>query len=153
MDMTQFLRLQPGFDQFSDAHLDVFAGMLSVTMYPSKHTFSVKGVQAHSLYLIIDGAVNVNNDELLSDLDGSRTLRVGEWFGLLSLVDGLPAFENCNAAESVTVASFNRVQFDDLFELAPPIGRHLLYMLAKQLARTMITQNNRLSRNARKLKK
>lgn len=152
MDMTQFLRLQPGFDQFSDAHLEVFSDMLGVTMYPSKHNFSVKGVQAHSLYLIIDGAVTVSNDEILPDLVEQKTLRVGEWFGLLSLVDGLPSFENCNAAENVTVASFSRVQFDDLFELAPPIGRHLLYMLAKQLARTLIIQNNRLSRNARKLK-
>ncbi|MSQ49718.1 MAG: Crp/Fnr family transcriptional regulator [Betaproteobacteria bacterium] len=74
-----------------------------------------------------------------------RSLRVGEWVDLLSLVENLPAFENCTTSESVTAASFNRVQFDDLFESAPPIARHLLYMLAKQLARTLNAQNKQLS--------
>jgi len=149
MDLTYFLRLQPGFDQFTDAHLEVFARMLTVAIYPAKHAFTVRGEQAHAVYLIMDGAVMMSSNGDLTDNDAIRTLRVGEWFGLLSLVENLAAFENCSTTETVTVASFNRVQLDDLFELAPPIGRHLLYMLAKQLARTLISQNNRLSLRAR----
>lgn len=145
MDMTQFLRLQPGFDQFTDEHLKLFARMLNVAIYPSKYIFTYRGEPAHSFYLIMEGAVTITNGREVAANDSERTLRVGEWFGLLSLVEGLQAFENCSAIESVRVASFNRVQFDDLFEQAPPIGRHLLYMLAKQLARALIVQNNRIS--------
>jgi CRP-like cAMP-binding protein len=99
----------------------------------------------------MNGAVAMSDGDALSGQDSDRLLRVGEWFGLLSLVENLPAFENCVATESVTVAAFNRVQFDDLFETVPPIGRHLLYMLAKQLARTLILQNNRLSARSARL--
>lgn len=144
MDIKCFLRVQPGFDNFSIADLDVFARMLNVALYPARHSFTVRGEQCHALHLIMDGAVTMTSGD-----GDDRSLRIGEWFGLLSLVENLPAFENCNASESITVASFNRVQFDELFELAPPIGRHLLYMLAKQLARTLIAQNNRLSAKAR----
>lgn len=149
MDITHFLRLQPGFDDFSNAHLDVFSHMLNVAIYPGKHAFTVRGEQGHALYLIMDGAVTVTSGDTLSGGDADRSLRVGEWFGLLSLVEHLPAFEDCTSSASVTVASFNRVQFDDLFEAAPPIGRHLLYMLAKQLARALIAQSERLSAQAR----
>jgi CRP-like cAMP-binding protein len=149
MDIIHFLRLQPGFENFSSADLDVFSRMLNVAIYPAKHRFTARGEQGHALYLIMDGAVTMTSgDELTAD-STDRSLRVGEWFGLLSLVENLPAFENCSTSESVTVASFNRVQFDELFESAPPIGRHLLYMLAKQLARTLIAQNERLSAKAR----
>jgi CRP-like cAMP-binding protein len=149
MDITHFLRLQPGFENFSSADLDVFSRMLNVAIYPARHTFTVRGEQGHALYLIMDGAVTMSNSDALSTDNSNRSLRVGEWFGLLSLVENLPAFEDCSTSESVTVASFNRVQFDELFEFAPPIGRHLLYMLAKQLARTLIAQNERLSAQAR----
>ena len=144
MDIKNFLKLQPGFENFSDAHLDVFARMMSVVIYPAKHSFTLRGEQGHTFYLIMDGAVSVTDGDPLSGQDSDRLLRVGEWFGLLSLVENLPAFDNCSATESITVAAFNRVQFDDIFEAAPPIGRHLLYMLAKQLARALILQNNRL---------
>jgi CRP-like cAMP-binding protein len=151
MDIKHFLTLQPGFENFSDAHLDVFARMMNVIIYPAKHSFTLRGEHGHAFYLIMNGAVAMSDGDALSGQDSDRLLRVGEWFGLLSLVENLPAFENCVATESVTVAAFNRVQFDDLFESAPPIGRHLLYMLAKQLARTLILQNNRLSARSARL--
>ena len=149
MDIKYFLRLQPGFENFSDPHLAVFVRMLNVAIYPARHSFTVRGEQGHALYLIMDGAVTTTSGGALTGDGADRSLRVGEWVGLLSLVENLPAFENCTTSESVTVASFNRVQFDDLFELAPPIGRHLLYMLAKQLARTLLAQNSRLSAQSR----
>jgi len=148
MDIKYFLKLQPGFENFSNADLDVFARMMNVALYPARHSFTARGEQCHALYLIMDGAVTVSSGYVRPGDGDERSLRVGEWFGLLSLVENLPAFENCSASDSVTVASFNRVQFDELFELSPPIGRHLLYMLAKQLARTLIAQNNRLSAKA-----
>ncbi len=153
MDIKHFLKLQPGFESFSDAHLDALANMMSVVIYPAKHSFTLRGEQGHSFYLIMDGAVAVNDGDPLSEQDSDRLLRIGEWFGLLSLVENLPAFENCSATENVTVAAFNRVQFNDLIETAPPVGQHLLYMLAKQLARTLIAQNNRVSALARNTKK
>ena len=149
MDITHFLRLQPGFENFSSTDLDVFSRMLNVAIYPARHSFTVRGEPGHALYVILNGAVTMTSGDELTGDSADRSLRVGEWFGLLSLVENLPAFENCSTSESVTVASFNRVQFDELFESAPPIGRHLLYMLAKQLARTLIAQNERLSAKAR----
>ena len=149
MDINYFLRLQPGIENFSAADLDVFSRMLCVDLYPAKHQFTVRGEQGHAFYLIIDGAVSMTSGDVQPSAGDERLLRTGEWFGLLSLIENLPSFENCTSSESVTVASFNRAHFDELFELAPAIGRHFLYMLAKQLARTLIAQNIRLSTKAK----
>jgi len=145
MDLEYFLRLQPGFDNFSDADIAIFSSMLNVSIYPAKHVFTSVGEQNRVLHLIMDGAVVISDPGGDALLGSERTLRVGEWFGLLSLVENLPSFENGIALDPVTVASFGRAHFDDLLELAPPVGLHLLYMLAKQLARTLAAQNLRFS--------
>lgn len=145
MDIQYFIKLQPGFDQFSEAHIDAFSRMLNVAIYPARHTFTSRGESGHAVSLIMEGAVSLQDHADPAVVTSDRILRVGEWFGLLSLVEGLPAFDTCTTSDTVTVASFNRAQFEDLWEAAPPIGLHLLYMLSKQLARTLIVQNKRIT--------
>ena len=78
------------------------------------------------------------------DLTGfkqERELRAGEVFGLLSLLDNLPAAATCSVIEPVTAASLPRAEFSDLFDDAPPVGHHVLYMVAIQLARDLQDRN------------
>ncbi|NBY68827.1 MAG: cyclic nucleotide-binding domain-containing protein [Betaproteobacteria bacterium] len=148
VDIQQFLKLQPGFESLSASEVATFAQMMHVALFPAKHIFNLKSDVGHTLYLIMDGAVTMKSDDPLTGIEEVHLLRVGEWFGLLSLVENLPAIGGFSASEHVTVASFNRVQFNDLFDAAPNVGRLLLYMLTKQLARALIFQNKKLSRKS-----
>ena len=148
MDIQQFLKSQPGFESLSASDVATFAQMMHVALFPAKHIFNLKGDVGHTLYLIMDGAVTMKSDNPLTDIEEVHLLRVGEWFGLLSLVENLPALGGFSAPEHVTVASFNRVQFNDLFDAAPSVGRLLLYMLSKQLARALVLQNKKLIRKS-----
>ncbi len=141
MDISVFLRLQPGFDHFPEQDIATLTRMLNVQMYPPKQVFTTRGVENEYLYLILEGAVVTNTTHDLSVDSTDHTLRAGEWFGFLSLVARLPAFENRIAVGNVVLASFHRTHFDELLELAPPVGLHFLYMLAKQVARTLAMQN------------
>jgi CRP-like cAMP-binding protein len=141
VDLDYFLRLQPGFDHLSNKQLAVFSSMLDVGIYPAHHVFNTLGVPDFSMHLIMDGSVEITDHAHRHSLGPDRILRVGEWFGILSLAGNLPSFENSVASEKVMVASFNRAHFDDLLEFAPPVGLALLYMLSKQLARTLSAQN------------
>lgn len=145
VDLDYFLRLQPGFDHLSNNELAVFSSMLDVGIYPAHHVFNTIGTPSFSMYLIMDGAVEITDHGQRQTQGPDRILRVGEWFGLLSLAVNLPSFESSVSSEKVMVASFNRAHFDDLLELAPPVGLVLLYMLSKQLARTLSAQNHLLS--------
>jgi hypothetical protein len=145
VDIQQFLKSQPGFESLSASDVATFAQMMHLALFPAKHIFNLKGDTGNTLYLIMDGAVLVKSQDSVTNIQNEHLLRVGEWFGLLSLVENLPAFESCSATENVTVASFNRVQFNELFDAAPNVGRLLLYMLAKQLARALLLQNKMLN--------
>ena len=65
-------------------------------------------------------------------------------FGLLSLIDNMPAGWGAVALEPVTVAALSCPDFKRLFESAPPIAHHLQYMVAVQLARDLQSRNREL---------
>ena len=141
MDFKAFLRTLPGFEGFKPSHFDAFTSLLQVRMYPKGNIFISQGVQGQALFMIMDGAVLLSRTDELTGFRQERELRAGEVFGLLSLLDNLPAAANCTALESVTAASLPRAEFNELFDAAPPVGHHILYMVAIQLARDLQERN------------
>ena len=144
MDLKTFLKSLPGFEGFTGSHLDALAGVMKVQLYPKGHTFIWQGEQGQALYMIMDGAVLLSRTDELTGFKQERELRAGEVFGLLSLIDNLPAAATCSVLEPVTAASLPRVEFNDLFDDAPPVGHQLLYMVAIQLARDLQDRNTSL---------
>jgi CRP-like cAMP-binding protein len=97
------------------------------------------------MYLLVDGAVEVRRlDDAMGRPPEVRELRSGEVFGLLSLLDHMPAVATCTALEPVTAAALERPAFEALFSSAPPIGHHIQYMVAIQLARDLQERNKGL---------
>jgi CRP-like cAMP-binding protein len=140
-DLKTFLKTLPGFEGFAGAYLDTLASAMKVQLYPKGHTFIWQGEQGQALYMIIDGAVMLSRSDELTGFKQERELRAGDVFGLLSLIDNLPAAATCTVLEPVTAASLPRADFNDLFDDAPPVGHHILYMVAIQLARDLQDRN------------
>jgi CRP-like cAMP-binding protein len=140
-DIKTFLKTLPGFEGFAGTHLDALSAVMKVQLYPKGHTFIWQGEQGQALYMIIDGAVMLSRSDELTGFKQERELRSGEVFGLLSLIDNLPAAATCTVLEPVTAASLPRAEFNDLFDDAPPVGHHILYMVAIQLARDLQDRN------------
>ena len=141
VDLKMFLKNLPGFEGFSGAHLEALAAAMKVQLFPKGHTFIWQGEQGQALYIIMDGAVLLSRTDELTGFKQERELRAGEVFGLLSLIDNLPAAATCTALEPVTAASLPRADFNELFDDAPPVGHHILYMVAIQLARDLQDRN------------
>ncbi len=145
MDLKPFLKTLPAFEGFTDAHLDVLAGMMKVSSHPAGHAFITQGEQGEALYLLMAGAIETSHvDEVSGTLEEARDLHAGELFGLLSLIENMPAGWGSKAKEAVTVAALMQPDFRRLFELAPPIAHHLQYMVAVQLARNLQERNREL---------
>jgi len=145
MDLKHFLKTLPAFESFTSAHLDVLAGMMKVSSHPAGHVFITQGEQGEALYLLMAGAIETSHvDEVSGTLEEARDLHAGELFGLLSLIENMPAGWGSKAKEAVTVAALTRPDFRRLFELAPPIAHHLQYMVAVQLARNLQERNREL---------
>ncbi len=145
MDLKQFLKPLPAFERFTEADIDVLSGSMAVSSYPAGHAFITQGQQGEALYLLMGGAIETTHvDEATGVSQESRDLHTGELFGLLSLIDKMPAGWSAVAKEAVTVAALSREDFGRLFQSAPPIAHHLQYMVAVQLARDLQERNKEL---------
>ncbi len=144
MDIKTFLKSMPGFEGFSPRDLDALAGVMQVRLHPKGHQFIAQGEQGQALYVVMSGVVLLTRKDELTGFIQERELRTGETFGLLSLIDNLPAAATCSALDAVTAAALPRIEFSELFDAAPPVGHHLLYMVAIQLARDLQERNTSL---------
>ncbi|MBX3665600.1 MAG: cyclic nucleotide-binding domain-containing protein [Burkholderiales bacterium] len=145
MDIKQFLKTLPAFESFTGAHVDALAGLMAVSSHPADHRLITQGAQGDAMYLLMEGAIRTSRiHEVTGELDEARDLHAGEIFGLLSLIENMPAGWTSVAKEAVTVAALSRPDFLKLYELAPPVAHHLQYMVAVQLARELQARNKEL---------
>jgi CRP-like cAMP-binding protein len=100
--------------------------------------FSREGERAERMYLVIEGDVDVTRRRLLQrGYDNLKTIRSGELFGLVSLIDSNTHSATCTANGAVTVAYLPRSAFDLLFKTHARIGRHFQLLVAQQLVHDM----------------
>ncbi|OGA22665.1 MAG: hypothetical protein A3I02_12010 [Betaproteobacteria bacterium RIFCSPLOWO2_02_FULL_67_26] len=144
MELLPFLNTLPAFQSFTPAYVSVLAGLMNIEQYPAGHRFIEQGQPGTAMYLLMDGAVEVRRADEVSGQPEVRELRVGELFGLLSLIDDMPASATCTAKEPVTAAVLPRDAFHKLFDMAAPVGHHLQFMVAVQLARDLQERNKSL---------
>ena len=145
MEFKQFLQNLPAFNAYESGHLDLLVQAMQVGDYPQGTDFTTQGKQGESMYLLIEGKVSITERDDIAGLEHDvQELNGGELFGLLSLIDNMPAAATCTAMTSVKAASLPREEFAKLFQSAPPIGYHLQYMVAVQLARDLQSRNKSL---------
>ncbi len=147
MQLKNFLKTLPAFafSSFSEADIDVLVKALYVEKYPGGHAFTCQDKQGQNLYLLIDGEVQViRHDEITGEEQKFKVCRRGELFGLLSLLDNMPAAATCTAVGPVTVASLPRAAFNLLFQSAALIAHHFQFLVANQLAHDIQDRNRSL---------
>lgn len=143
MDLKIFLKNLPAFEDFSAPQLDILAAHLTVAQHADGHVFIRQDHQGDALYLLLQGAVHISRHDADGDEYELRELSDGEMFGMLSLVDDLPATATCTARGAGTTVALTRDGFARLFQEVSPIGRHLQYMVAVQMARDLQEANKR----------
>ena len=145
MDIQQFLHSLPSFESFAPGYLETLAHALRVREYPDGFVFTSQDDQSDSMYLLIDGKVRISErDDIAGLVREVKELHGGELFGLLSLLDNMPAAATCTAVSPVRAAALSREEFNRMFRDAPPIGHQLHYMIAVQLARDLQNRNKSL---------
>ena len=145
MDIKTFLKNLPAFEDFNAQQLDMLVRRMTVTEHEDGHVFIRQGQEGKALYLVMQGTVCITRHD---GPDGEEIevgeLGAGELFGILSLVEDLPASATCTAKGRVTAVALTRDAFLQLFHDASPVGRHLQYMVAVQMARDLQETNRRL---------
>jgi CRP-like cAMP-binding protein len=144
MLLRHFLHTLPGFEYMSAEDVNHLATAMRVESYPDGHVFVYQDKQSRELYLLLEGEVQVCHYGQSGRYHNLKTLRAGEFFGLLSLSDGAPAAASCAANGEVKVASLPYSAYRLLYQPSSDIGCRFQYVLAAQLARDLQNRHDGL---------
>lgn len=145
MLLKSFLKRHSMFTHLSEQDLDALSRAIYVQAFPDGHVLVQEGKQGKDLYILVEGEVMVRHyDPLSGALEELKTLEPGEMFGLLSLVDHLPAAATCVAQGPVKVGILPRASYNLLSTSAAPIALNFQLAVARQLASDIHHRNETL---------
>jgi len=144
MEFRNFLSSLPAFDGLPAAELDTLVRAMRTESHVSGHAFFSQGASAGTLYVLLEGSVRVSRLDDAGIAVEAQELRGGEFFGLLGLIENLPATTTATATSPVAVACLERDAYRSLFSAAPSVALRLEYMTAVQLARELQYRNRLL---------
>lgn len=134
MLLKRYLSTLPGFAFMTEEDVDHVASAMRVEDYPDGHVFLYQDKPARGFYLLIEGAVKVGYYGRANYYYTLRTLKPGDFFGGLSLVDSKPVMANYAAEGNVKVASLPLSAFLLLYQPNSAIGCHFQHVIANHLA-------------------
>ncbi len=115
--------------------IDVLERAMLVRQHPDGTKLIREGRPGDALHVIIDGEVEVTRYNKNTGMNERlRTLKGGDIFGLISLLDHGPRAATCTARGPVVVASLPNSAFQLLFHSSMPLAYHFLAAIASQLA-------------------
>ena len=107
----------PLFASLSKRHLRHVADLAELRRYKSGTQMVRAGAQGNAFFVILDGSA-----EVITPAGHTRTLKEGEYFGELALLDGAPRAATVQASCSLTAARISRAAFLRLLKEEPAIG-------------------------------
>jgi CRP/FNR family transcriptional regulator, cyclic AMP receptor protein len=126
-DWTDVLGALPLFSRLGKRRLRGIAKLASVANYLPGEVIVQAGDPGDSFYLMLEGRARV--------LGRSRTLRSGDYFGEMALVDGGPRSATITATSAVRVMKLPRRAFLRALKQDPQIGLAIMETLAERLRR------------------
>lgn len=99
-----------------------------VVNHDTGHVLAAEGGGALAMHLILAGsaAVTTGGEQV-------RTLRPGDYFGEISLIDGKPRSAEVTAAEPLSVLAVPYQAFQEVLDAEPAFARELLVVLCARL--------------------
>ena len=125
----------PLFRDLPDADLGVLAASLRTRRYRRGEVIFHQGDPGDALHIILAGRVKISSPSDTGVEAILTTLRPGEFFGSLALLDGAPRSASATAVEPAETLILPRERFRQLLNDHPAIRDHVLAELARELRR------------------
>jgi CRP/FNR family cyclic AMP-dependent transcriptional regulator len=125
----------PMFRDLSQEQLDALAAGLRTRRYRRGETIFSQGDPGDALHIILAGRVKIASPSDTGVEAILATLRPGEFFGSLALLDGAPRSASAVAVEPTETLILPRDRFRALLDVSPAIRDHVFAELAGELRR------------------
>ena len=134
--LTTLLAQIPLFASLRPDHLEQLAGKLTLRKYEAGTTIFNKNDPGSTLYIIKNGQVNISAPSPGDEEVVLATMRNGDFFGELSILDSKPRSATATAMETSEVFTLERDDFLDVIHTEPELAVNTLAALSQRLRRT-----------------
>ena len=111
-------------------HLGLFRNSTDVTQYLQGETIFRRGDDAHALYVVTEGEIDIVFDGRVLE-----TVREGGIFGELALIDKAPRSATAVARTTAKVVPINERRFTFLLQQTPHFALQVMQALTERLRR------------------
>jgi CRP-like cAMP-binding protein len=129
------LEAVPLFRDLEPADLGILVGSVRTRRYRRGEVIFHQGDPGDALHIILSGRVKISSPSETGVEAILASLRPGEFFGSLALLDGAPRSASATAAEATETLILPRERFRQLVNDVPAIRDHVLAALAGELRR------------------
>ena len=132
MNLSEVLQKNPHTAELSQRERDALGSAMSVSSHPAGHVFIKEGKRGDTMFMLLEGEVAVTRERA----EGShelKTLKPGELFGQLALIDDEPRAATCVAVGPVKVAALPHAAFSLLFHAHAPVAEALQRAVTAQV--------------------
>ena len=126
--LEEQLAAVPVFAGLSRRQLSKLVDKSKETSHPAGHELAREGAGSLALHLITSGTANVSVRG-----DNKRTLKEGDYFGEISLIDGKPRSATVTAESDLTTLAVPHVAFQQLLQEEPGFAAGLLKLVCARL--------------------
>ncbi len=137
MRLTELLRETTLFADLPEDDLESLAAIMKKRTYGKGRILFVKNSPGSDLYLIASGKVRIFIHSDIGQEIAITSFGPGEYFGELSLLDGLPRSAGAQTQERTVLYILNRSDFLRLLESNSQMAIHLLEMISKRMRHTV----------------
>jgi CRP-like cAMP-binding protein len=126
--LAEQLAAVPVFAGLSRRQLSKLVDKSKETRHPAGHELAREGAGSLALHLITSGTAHISIHG-----ESKRTLKQGDYFGEISLIDGKPRSATVTAETDLTTLAVPHIAFQQLLEEEPGFAAGLLKLVCERL--------------------
>jgi diguanylate cyclase (GGDEF)-like protein len=132
MDRVDFLRHVPLFKDLGQTDLEQLTKAVQPQSFPPETNIVEIGEPGHSLFLILEGTVQVLYPARSTDFELAR-LTEGDFFGEMAILNSMPRSATVRSVDSVKVLVLEKDDFQNILTHSPSVGASLLETLSLRI--------------------
>lgn len=131
-----FIRKVSMFQDLADADLNTFSNIISHASYPKGELILNSNDPGSCLFILKSGMAKISIFDRNGKEDILKLVYPSDFFGEMSLLDGLHRSATVIAMENSTALLISREQFTGLISRHPQVALNMLAMLSRRLRKT-----------------
>ena len=132
------------FDTLTEDELKKIASLSKPEEYKEGETIFSEGDEGERLFVILSGAVRISKNIPGMGEEALSVLRVGDYFGEMSLIDNAPRSADARTHEDSSLMTLSKKDLEGLMDEKKEIGYKILSKFVETLSKRLRDTNDKI---------